>query len=227
METNPNVVLVKPSRANDELLLAGGEIRLWLDTTFEPEKHAVTAGTVVKCPPSIYFNPEMGADINSNDVDCDMELQEGDKVFWHYLCEAEVMENHAYVVCDRIIYYLLKYEDIFCAERNKEVVMINGWILLSPIAQEEINTFLQLPENTVSKHSSKWAKVEHTGVPVRRYRDPLHRDVKDGGIKVEAGDVVLYTSESDALLQYELHASLGENKKFFRMRRCDIVAKRF
>lgn len=42
-------VLVKADPDNDNISLKDGK-KLWIDTTFEPAKHAVVRGTVVEVP---------------------------------------------------------------------------------------------------------------------------------------------------------------------------------
>ena len=103
-------VLVKADPDNDNISLKDGK-KLWIDTTFEPAKHAVVRGTVVEVPQQL-----------SKRLKTKMELEVGDVVLYHYLVEESAgKEGRVFMDGDdRMVF--VHYESLFVALRKGIVI---------------------------------------------------------------------------------------------------------
>ncbi len=80
-KTSGNNVMIELDPENDHIKMkTGGEI--YLDTSYEPDKHVTTTGTVRAIPTSLRFDPENPSYMP---WDTDMEIKIGDRVIIHYL----------------------------------------------------------------------------------------------------------------------------------------------
>lgn len=199
-----NHVLVTCQLMNDHVMLAGNE--LLIDNTFEPDKHRSTKGEVVKVSPLTTKDYEMKARV-------------GDEVHFHYLtlkgCDRD---GRTFVVrgeeaASAKVYYIIPYPYLYCAVRENEIEMLNGWLLAEAIMQDEQERF-GIKINTLAA-----ARKEHLsdqGI-VRFIGEPEAGSVQ----QVNVGDHVFFTNDSDIPLEYDLHNSLG--RRFFRMKQSDIM----
>lgn len=216
-QTRGNYVLIEPSRGNDEIILPSG-LKLYIDITFEKEKHAVTTGTIIKTPKYLVFNRKRAA--VSVEFDVDMTLLPGDKVFFHYLVSENCIKDGRYYEVDGRIYFMVKYDRIFCAKRGDEVVMVNGWVLVEPVEEDVYKTNLILPEYLKKQVSQKEGIVKYVGPAVRSYF--FEPEIVENDKDAKPGDRILFSPNSDIPLEYDLHASFEGKKKYFRMQRKDI-----
>lgn len=232
-----NTVLVRPTRSNDELLLAGDKT-MYIDTSFEPMKHAPTTGEVFGVPEQLYFTTKKNAQ-SSMEWDTDMELKIGDIVNYHFLDIRTAIEQDDYVLCDGKAYFPIRYDRIFCAKRKmpkgsititaggnfvvgpdgrpEEVIMLNGYVLVKPV-EEKIETILQLPQNVEGRYDAKYGEVRFIGTPNRRYRENYPAD----DTRLEAGMTVILDKVCDITLEYDIHTSFDGDKKYFRVQRNNI-----
>lgn len=214
-----NYILVKPNFNTDKVKLKSGE-ELWIDTSYEREKHAATTGTVIRVPERLYFSYNNGG--QSVDFDVDMELKEGDKVYFHYLSCLNALKDCRYVVYEDEYYLWIKYDSMYVGKRGEDIVMLNGWMLMEPINIDSFKSeTLYVPETSKNTSSSKYARIKYFGKPVRNYL--RNKNITEVNLKVEKGDVVMFDPHSDIPLQYDLHADLEGSNKFFRMQRKDIT----
>ena len=219
LRVSPNKVLIKPSPGNDEITLSNGK-KLFLDISYEREIHAVTTGEVIKVPPRLIYNPKLAG--GSVEFDVDMELDVGDKAFFHYLIQENCLDKGKYVETENDIYFFVPYDQIYCAERKKEVVMINGWLLIEPILEDAFTSDIILTPDTVKGQPKQTEGiVRYVGKAVRQYL--YQRDIVENDDEVNVGDKIMFLQDSDIPLQYELHANLEGKKTFFRMQRKDIL----
>lgn len=217
-----NKVLIKPKGGNDEVIIegyGGKKISLFIDTSFETEKHAPTIGEVVKIPNRLVFDRK--STMRTTEFDVDMELKVGDMAIYHYLAPENCIMRKEYVVVDKQIYFIVNYDQIFCAKRGDEVVMVNGYILVEPVVEDVFKSSLLItPDTLKDKNSPVEGIVRYIGTPVRNYL--YEKDIQENADEPKVGDTIMFTQDSDIPLQYDLHASLDGKKKFFRMQRKDI-----
>lgn len=111
-----NWVLLKVKIHNDKMRLEGGKI-LWLDTSYEPEKHSSVVCEVVAVPESLVYDQGPG----SMPWDTEMDVQVGDDVIIHYLAYQNAFGKDGYR--DRVIShneevcFFCRYENLFCSKR--------------------------------------------------------------------------------------------------------------
>lgn len=232
VRTTVNQILIKPGPMND-FIRVGDNQKIFIDTTFEPEKHAVTWGTVVAVPP--YLSPEL---------ETDMELQVGDQVFFHYLCIKNAMIDYKYLIHQGQTYFLVNYGSTFCAKRKDvdvvshdgwlkvnsgtpsndnppcSVIMLNGYLLVQPIddsmPQKHASGFL-IPDKIRKKNHANEGILKYVGSPLKNCPDKKI---------IKAGDHVVFKSHSNVPLQYDLHASFEGASTLYRMKREHILGVR-
>lgn len=213
-----NKVLIKPKGGNDEIELPGGK-KLYIDTSWEVEKHAPTIGEVVKVPNRLIF--DLRSTRRTTEFDVDMELKVGDMAIYHYLIPENCIKRGEYVQVADEIYFIVNYDQIFCAKRGDEVVMVNGFILVEPVVEDAFTSSVIItPDSLKDKNSPIEGIVRYIGAPVRNYLYEL--DIKENADEPKVGDRIMFSQDSDIPLQYDLHASLEGKKMFFRMQRKDI-----
>lgn len=139
-----NYVLVKPDATNKLVLATGHE--LYFDTRFEEQKSAPQAGTVILIPEKLTFTQKQGSP--GGEFDVDMELQIGDKIVFSYHAIPTAKGAGRMIGED----YLIRYDEIVLAIRDKEVICVNGSVIVKP-DYEKINTILHLPESVKNKNT--------------------------------------------------------------------------
>lgn len=118
-----NNVLVKVKDGNDKVVLSDGT-ELFIDTTFEKVKHAVTTGTVAKLPEKLVF--DMSVPPRSYmEWETDIEACIGDEVIFDYLITLECLEDptEPIIMCDGQAYFPVPYHCLYVAKRFKP----DGW----------------------------------------------------------------------------------------------------
>jgi co-chaperonin GroES (HSP10) len=208
-----NHVLIKLDKANEKVVMPSG-LELWIDISHEPGKHETITGTVVKPPDHLFYKR---GKVQSMPWDIDMELIEGDRVWSFYLAVQNAIEDKRFFKVDETVYVFINYMSVFVAKRDDQIIMLNGYILVSPHENELEKEYEHIVHE---KKESQLGVVEHIGSMIREYKDPAKKDAE-----VEVGDLVMFTKNSDIPLEYDLHVKFDKGKKFFRMQRSDIVAK--
>lgn len=217
-----NDVFIRPNRGEDEIILSNGK-KLYLDITFEPEQHAPCVGVVKKVPRRLHYSRK-SAD-RSVEFKVDIELKVGDNAFFHYLVPQHCMNEGRWVeVEDDGIYFLVKYDEIYCAHRGpeKDVIMVNGWILIYPVTKAAFSSStLIVPEHLQEVQKTNEGIVAFVGSPVQEYF--YQQNIKETSDDLKVGDHIMFEPDSDIPLQYPMHRNLKEKKTFFRMQRKDIL----
>jgi hypothetical protein len=221
-----NFIVVKPDPGNHKIVLKSGA-ELYLDTSFEVEKHAVTTGTVVYVPDKLRHHEQYGTATLSYITD--QELCCGDKVIFHYNESVHNIKESRYIECEEQIYFLVKYDTIFCAIRTTPtgeqlVIPVNGIVIVEaddappPFESEHF----VIPEISLGRKSETQGVIRYIGSPLKGYYD--YKDVVDLNNLTE-GDHVVFNKRDSVPLQYDLHQSLDKGKTLYRMRRMDIYGK--
>lgn len=214
-----NYVLVRPLRKDNELVLSDKQT-IFIDPSWEREKHAPSAGVVIRTPSRIYFNPK---DPNSAEYETDQELLEGDTVVFHYLCFQTAIERRQCFTVNGEIYLLIKYDQIFLAKRDEDVIPINGWLIIEPDDEEvNIGTLIK-PDQLLNRKSLTHGTIRFAGTIVRNYASIYTKDKPFDTDEVSIGDHVTFSKEDSIPLQYELHQIIEKGKTLYRAQRKDIL----
>jgi len=195
-----NKVLVKPLKENNFIVKDG--VVFYLDTSYSKERHAITFGEIVSNPSSI-----------SSDFRTDIETKEGDIVFFHYLATLNAIRDKKFIKTEgEEILYSVSYDSLYCAKRGEDIICLNGFILVRPLAtysNDKIGN-VYLPESMLKKEQAGRGMVAHAG-------NPLNGEKK----LVESGDEILYRKTSNVPIEYPLHQQM---ERYFRMKNDSILA---
>lgn len=219
-----NYVVVKLDPENDRIKLKSGT-EIFIDTSYDPGKHVVRTGEVVGLPLSLRGGGDMP-------WDTDMELREGDRVVMYYLAVQNCLskEQKKYYRKDGQTLIFIKYHNIYAAIRNGKIIPINGFVLAEPMEDPEWERVvadakskgIDLPDLRPPRFKEvTFGKIAYVGTPVKKYFGP-HQS--DDGVNIRPGDRVVMRRIRDIPVEYEYHAKLDGGKKYYRVRRPDILA---
>jgi co-chaperonin GroES (HSP10) len=215
-----NNVLIKLDEKNDSIKFAsGGE--LYIDTTFEPEKHETVTGEVWGAPKYL-----RGKNWNTT-----VELQEGDRVVVHYLAISNAFKPESFqaVIEGNDLYVFVNYESIYAIIRDGVIIPINGYLLVEPCEnpewirlQERMKAIGQEAVRLSTKNNTDvvYGIIRYIGKPVERYAGGK----TDNGFDVKQGDTVVMRRISDIPIEFDLHAKFDSGKKYWRVQRRNILA---
>jgi co-chaperonin GroES (HSP10) len=234
-QTLSNVVMVKLDRDNDSIRTKTGD-RIFIDTSFEPEKHVVLLGEVVAIPEKLHFSDKK----NILPWDTDLEVKIGDRVLLYYLAVRNCLakEQKKYIKEGNSTFIFIKYQNIFAVLRDKqdrpvpnyEIIPINGYLLVEPLADptkeakkismEKLGLqFVDVKEKSIK--DVVYGKVAYTGTRIKSYFQP---GLSDENIHVRVGDKVVMKKVRDIPAEYEYHAKIDGGRKLYRVQRHDILA---
>ena len=192
-----NSVLVRIDDRHDEITY--GTLTLKLDTSFEVGKHAANKGVVIKVPEKfVYSNKPLP---NTGDWDTEIEVEEGDLVYFDYLAGIECNQ----IECKGKLYYVLPYHTLYVVRRKEEVIPLNGYVLLEPIIKEE-----GYKDFKFDRERAKYAIVAYSGSCNKKYRNKQYYDDPD----IKAGEKIVYGKVSGLFLEQEEHSSFNGDKRY-------------
>lgn len=223
-----NYILVKLDPDNTSIKLKSG-FELYIDTSFNPERHQVVTGTVWGVPSKLEYTgkPNQGMPWKT-----DIEVRCGDKVIIYYLSIINALkpENKRYFFEGEDKYVFVPYNGIFVVYGEGFINPLNGYCLIEPCA----DPFLEKTKERLKKLNLEWIKldtksntnvsfgvVRYMGKPNREYVD---EGASDDGVDVKIGDTVVLRKVSDIPLQFNLHAKIDEGKLYYRVQRRKILA---
>lgn len=223
-----NFVFIKLDPENDSIKLKNG-LQLYVDTSFEVEKHAQVQGVVYGLPSHLRYTGRP----KDMPWETPMEIKIGDTAIIYYLSIINALKpsNQRYVLegTDRFVF--VEYQYIYAVVRDGKIIPVNGYCLIEPIEDPSItsererlaklNMELIITEKRNSKEVT-YGRVKYVGTPNRRYVDEFHTDE---GCDVGVGDVVLIRKTNDIPLQYDLHQRVNEGKPLLRVQRRNLFAK--
>ncbi len=220
-----NSVLVLIEEMHDEI--THGTLTLKLDTSFEVGKHAPNKGTVIRVPEKFVYSKK--ASLNTGDWDTDIEIEEGDLVWFDYLTGLECNK----VECKGKLYYILPYYTLYVAKKIikggfewsdegdgrssvnfkkgkgpfnvEKIIPLNGYILCEPI----INTEKYI-DFEFEREEAKYAMVAYVGSCNKKYRGFRYHD--DPAVQV--GCKVIYGMATNLWLEQEEHSSFNGKKRY-------------
>ena len=227
-QTFGNNIMIKLDPENDHIKTKSG-FTLYIDTSFDPEKHQVVTGVVCGLPSRLTYTgkPNLGMEWLT-----DMEIREGDRVIVYYLSVVNALkkEHQRYFFKDDDKYVFVPYSKVFVVIRDGEIIPVNGYVLVEPCEDPFVgDTKKRLAKiglelvtlNTKSNTNVSFGVVRYVGKPIREY---IEDGYTDKGVDVKVGDTVVLRKVSDIPLQYNLHAKLDGGKTFWRVQRRKILA---
>jgi co-chaperonin GroES (HSP10) len=170
------------------------ESGIWIDRTWDKYKHAVQCGIIESSPLKI-----------TTPFRDDVEINKGDKVYFHHF----VVQQDNYVIEDGKKLFQCPRFNLYCVVKNGIPVMVDDWVLVSPILETEsdiIKTFgtLKLYTKSTPDELHLMATAEF-----------ISKQAEGQGII--AGDIVVYKKDAD----YDI---MIEGKKYYRMKLANVVA---
>lgn len=194
----PGMVIIKPGPENDHIKISEDQ-KVWIDKSYEPEKHSVTFGEIVICS------------------EMDSELKNGDIIFFHYLCLMNAIRDQKYIIYDNQIYYVVNVESIFVVKRADEIIPLNGTILCEAIDDSlpETNEWgMAIPKAKRHKNHLNEGVVLHIG-----------QINAEDEITCSVGDRVFWRTKSQVPLQYSLFSNFS-NKLIYQLKYDHIMGVR-
>lgn len=215
-----NYVHILLDRKTDEIKV--GQLKLYIDTSFNEEAHRPIVGVVRNVPEKLKF---IDGDWSQMPWDTDMELKIGDEVILKRPAVSGAIANGFVKEDEEGLHVFVKYSEVVVARRGDCIIPLNGFVLVEPL-EEEYKTSLALPE-TSKKDSKIYGKIIYIGTPNRRYitkrngagvetTEPPDTD------ELKVGDIVAFSNVADIYLEYDLHRTI---KKCYRMQQHKILAK--
>ncbi|MGD0342765.1 MAG: hypothetical protein ABSA76_13765 [Bacteroidales bacterium] len=224
-----NLLLIKLDPENDSIKLRNG-FELYVDNTFEPEKHATVTGEIYGIPDYLYYSgmPNIGLPWKT-----ELEVQMGDHVIMYYLSVLNALnvDKQNYLIEGNDKYVFIPYQNIFAVVREKTIIPINGYNLIEPSEDPDIlrqrgrmesigMIYARLKEK--SNTNVVYGIVRYVGKPNKAYVDS---EYTDDGVDISIGDTVVMKKITDIPLQYNLHAKIDDGKLYWRVQRRNIMAK--
>jgi len=228
-QTLGNNVMIRLDEKNDYIETKSG-IKLFLDTSFEPEKHVVRIGTVEAVPKDLIFDKKL----KTFPWKTNIEIKEGDKAVMYFMAIQNCLapEQKRYYREGKHIYIFIKYHNIYAVIRDGKIIPINGYVLVEPMEDPEWTRMTEqakksnliLPDlRKPSKTDVTYGKIAYLGSPNTEYAD-IHKSDKFYDLK--EGDEVIMKKIRDIPVEYEYHAKLDGGRRLYRMQRHDILAIR-
>jgi len=203
-------------------------IKLFVDTSFEPEKHIVRTGTVIATPTRLtYHHKKPGYPWKTNP-----ELKDGDRVVMYFMAIQNCLapEQKKYTREGEDVYIFIKYHNIYAIIEEGNIRPINGYLFVEPIedpewtrkVEEAEKLDLELPDlRKPSKTDVSYGKIAYMGAPNEAYADDYKSDEFHNE---QVGDTIIMKRIRDIPVEYEYHAKIDGGRKLFRMQRHDILA---
>ena len=224
-----NHVLIRLDKENDSIKLKNG-FELFVDLSYEPEKHATILGTVFGLPSHLKYSGKPNLDMPWL---CDMELSLGDKVVFYYLSVMNAFkpENRKYILDGDDRYVLIPYDKIYAVYGEGFIKPINGYCLVKQVPDPSVEEqrrrmhIIGLEPIIFQKKSNThvtFAQVKYMASPIMKYVD---ENSSDEGVDIEIGDTVVLKKTYDLPLEYELHSRIDKPSKLIRVQRRNILAK--
>ncbi len=194
---------------------------LSIDPSYTPHEHTLMMGSVVATPKRLVFNRD---DTSTMPWLTEMDIEVGDRVIYHYLSAMTADDKHMSktIKIDGHVHYFIPYNRIFIARRKKEIICLNGFILVEPMQKQDLLKYKKYLSIGNIKDAF-FGRVSHIGSLIKDYGavyDGLHSPDENW---IKEGMVIIMDNNCGIPLQYEFHADLEGNKMFYRVQRRYIL----
>ena len=197
-----------------------GDEEFYIDNSYDPGNHVTTTGVIKSIPTKLIYKGEKGMEWKTS-----IDIQVGDKV-WFQKYEAiqslgrladpvlsDFEDNSSYIIVNDRIHIFIPYSALFCVERNNEIIMLNGYVIIEPI-EKKYNTIFDIPAK-MKVDEATMGKILLMGKPNEEY------DFKDyvDTMGYEVGDTVLFRKNNNTP-----HMDLF-NRKVYKVQRKSVLTK--
>lgn len=242
-----NLVLIKPDPDFEFVTIHpedGEDVKIWIG--YDPEtmaQHYGVTGKVLKLPEQLSFRldalekakkgmsthrtpgeAKLINDITTSSLDYEVEneLQEGDKVWFDYLNQISVFDEKRLVEVEgHGICFFVRYDTLYCYERDNEIKLLNGWVWIERLKADDITPAgLHLPGSRKETRVPKKARIVKASVPIKRYKDKYHSEEP---VELKEGQEILFDDRFGHPVEYELHRTI-HNKEVLCIRRKNMYA---
>lgn len=179
-----------------------GGLKLWTNPEFEPEKNAVITGTIYQAPSKYSLYNYVGHKIEARK---DVDLAEGTKVYFHHFTVTE-QSRESYFKDKEL--YRCNYANIYCAIKDGKIQMLEHWLLVTPIMEDESKVKKQIGDTTL------WLKAQADKISLHGIVEEISPYYERLGIKKK--DRIIFTRSSE----YEMKI---EGKDYYRMAMQDVI----
>lgn len=210
MKAIGNNVVIKIDRITKPFEVGGQE--LLIDHSWSPGEYPITYGVISSVSDSYLLDYMEWQPV--------IDIRVGDKV-WFQRYEAALalgreldrymgsFEERDSLIDDKII---IPYSSLFCVEREGQLIMQNGYVLVEPIDHES-DSIMELPVKYLKKELSL-GRVYATGSANKSYDYPAYVDT----INYNVGDLVLFRRYNNFV-----HEDIY-NKSLYKIQRRNIIA---
>jgi hypothetical protein len=245
-----NYVILEPIVKPDEIQYKS--ISLYLDTSFERTKYMpVVCRVVAICKNLVYdvrkvYKTNIAYDEvkkeyvresewvpkfpNTMPWDVRKQVKHDDIVFVNYypLVRAfDANDPEVLIYSGDKTYFMLHYSDLYCVKNEDDVTMLNGFILLEPLPEEEDRRVselkklgLWLPEK--ENERDRYAIIRYLGEPCMAYEDEKECGCDDDYYQLN--DTVMMAMEYNRrLIQSEHHVNWFGKKNMMVSRRRNLI----
>jgi co-chaperonin GroES (HSP10) len=227
MTMKSNNVRISVPRGRQKVTLPNGR-DMFIDISFDPQKFVATSGIVMDIPDMLMPDrfPDGSHNPRGMEWDTEIEIQVGDKAFYQKY-EALVAlgrlanpsmatweETASYRVVGDEIHIFIPYHSLYCVEREGELIMCNGYVLVEPVEQEIDLGLMKIPE-MLKKNELHVGKVYCTGSYNKEYYRMKYMDTIGYG----PGDIVLFRKYNNVA-----HSDVVTGKDLYKIQRRQIVA---
>lgn len=225
MKALNNYIIFKTTRLHNDSIDLGGK-KLFLEVGYDPARHVCIHGEVTSVPvrlsPGImisqqhrglpsYYEQTPYSYRFLDDVEQDVEV--GDKIFFHF----NTVKSHNIVKVDgtapnRTWYIKVRYDQVICAVRNGEIIMIGGHTLIDPDFESWADISVPTYSDLLDEDGKKIVKPENQWLVTKSSPTYKHRTgfVKKVGkplrgdkCEIKEGQKILYQTNADWMVRIE------------------------
>lgn len=153
-----------------------------------------------------------------------VQVKEGDIVWVNASALMRAEKNTMTIICEKKLYYIIQYEDLYLKKSGKKVKMLNGWVLVEPIKETDRIIRRAKKSGLIIPKMNKKHIIDRLGI-VKYIGDPVEYlfDDQYDHPEIKKGDTVMF--------QWKTNRRLEPGAKFFAKdqdlivtRRCNLMA---
>ena len=197
-----------------------GDLKLYIDTTYDPMRHARIFGKVIAIPRKLTktiigskpepFPPSATKPMEFRYLDEIVpEVKIGDKIYFHYLTLSEPEKTLVATWNNRDV-YAVRYDQIYCAVRNGEIIPIGGHVLVEPEFESWddilLPTYETFPDGSKQElPRDKWiqTRVEPRAKDLRGIVRHVGTPPTGEEHNLKEGDHILFRRNADFMIKVE------------------------